>query len=208
MPTYAQIVGDVRRQLSALKITDDTRLSFDHILFVVRYCLAKAQYDKVQDSMTRGIVLRQNPDPALYREYKLSVDPDTQEAELPVAPINLPLDQGLGGVYYYDEKDRCYRMVLVSNQYRAANSQNLWWANRTVTRIGNKLRFVNTWGLTEIRVLLLSTEPEEPFDVDAEFPIPSDLIATVISMTVQILSGPVSRPEDVSNDLKDQPGRP
>jgi hypothetical protein len=208
MATINQLIADVTRQLSALKVTDDSKLSPDHIYFVLTHCAAKLESDKIVSAISvMGGVISRNPYPSLYSEYEVGVNCDTMEATLPVPPISLPMDEGLGGVYYYDKFERIYRQVLPVSHWRLTNSQNMWFRNRMVTRFGNTLRFSNVDGLKKVRLLLLSSsvprDEQGNIDINSQFPISEDLVFDLVDMATKLLFRSQSIPEDSVNDNKD-----
>lgn len=202
------MITDVRRQVTGLRTTDDTRTNNNHIYFILTYCASKLQYERYKDEMAvYGLRSQLSPDPSLYQEYTVAID-QNGVAQIPVAPIRFPMDNetGLYATYLYDKTLRHYRLVRSVNQRQASISRGVLFEGPKVVRTGTKLQFINCGTASEAIVVMNAFDVPVDEDgtpkLDALFPISESLVADCVNMAVKILLGALSIPADYVNDNK------
>jgi hypothetical protein len=212
MATLGELISDVQERVVAARPNDELRINIGQIKFVLDYCTAFVINKRAKEDMVmRKGSLMYVVDPSLFTRHELALQEDANGqlyADLPVLPMSLPVNFGIGAITTTGDPRRGYspKKIPSGTQSDIEIEMGRPFGSSIWNRVGQRVYFYQMRLIRKVYAYIIGVElPNDSNDCFSQpYPLPQDLIAETLQMVVGILLNEVSLQDDTQNDGKDQ----
>lgn len=209
MATLRDILSDIELRVTAGRPTDEDRFNWGQAAFVLNVTTARLIRDRsIEQLQISNYRYNYDSDPILWKTYVLNVQTDSRGVkyvELPFPPVSMPINFGVKDVFTIDSRSGAPNKLTRGTFSSADINRNRDFAQPMFVYSGTNLELYNIGTINSVNVVAVNSgQDASTADLDAEYPLPEDLIGQAVLEVTQILLGQQSLPDDVYNDGQDQ----